>query len=261
MLPEQGGRLYTPSATLWYHAANGGRQDMGAMDRKQSAWPRAIIFDLDGTLVDSAPDIAESLNEVLGQRGLPPLPLASVKAMVGSGIPVLISRALEAHGVQADDVKPLVTDMIGVYAQRATRLTALFDGVEDCLGAFRRSGVKMAVCTNKQQDVTDIILRDLEISHYFECAIGACPELARKPDPAMLHHALGAMGASAAYAVMVGDSHVDAGAAKAAGMPVVLASFGYSPDPVAAFGPDAIIDSFGELPAVLRRLGADVKER
>ncbi len=227
------------------------------MDRKQSAWPRAIIFDLDGTLIDSAPDIVGSLNEILGLRGLPPLPLASVKAMVGSGIPALISRALEAHGVDADDVKPLVADMIGVYAQRATRLTALFEGVRDCLGAFRRSGVKMAVCTNKQQDVTDIVLRDLEIGHYFECAIGARPELARKPDPAMIYHALGAMGATPAHAVMVGDSHVDAGAAKAAGIPVVLATFGYSPNPVAEFGPDATIDSFDELPAALGRLGAD----
>ena len=227
------------------------------MDGHPAAWPRAVIFDLDGTLIDSAPDIAESLNEVLGRRNLPPFALPDVKRMLGAGIPALITRALAAHGVEAGDVKPLVADMIGVYALRATRLTLPFDGAVERLREFHRDGVKMAVCTNKQQHVTDIILRDLNIAQYFSCAIGARPELARKPDPAMIHLALDAMGTPPARAVMVGDSSADAGAAKAAGLPVVLAAFGYSTTPVAEFGPDAIIASFAELPAVLRRLSAN----
>lgn len=218
-------------------------------------WPKAVIFDLDGTLIDSAPDIAASLNEVMARRGLAPFPLADVKRMVGGGIRLLINRALEAHGVASGDIDQLVMDMVTVYATRATELTRLFDGAGEVIEQFHGQGIKMAVCTNKVQHVTDIIIRDLEIGRYFTSVVGFGPELPRKPDPAMLDHALSVMGLRRTDAVMVGDSSADAGAARAAGMPVVLAEFGYAPPgAIAELAPDAVIAHFGELPGVLNLL-------
>ena len=227
----------------------------GAESRSNGAgWPRAVIFDLDGTLIDSAPDIASALNEVLGRRNLPPFALEKVKQMIGGGIPTLIRRALEAHGVEPHDIQPIVTDMLGVYAERATALTVLYDGAKDELDRLRTVGVKMAVCTNKNQDITDIILRDLSVASYFDAVVGARPGLPRKPDPAALQMVLDALSVRAADAVMVGDSSADAGVAKAVGVPVVLASFGYSHGPLEELEPDAIIAGFGELPAALQAL-------
>jgi phosphoglycolate phosphatase len=217
-------------------------------------WPKAVIFDLDGTLIDSAPDIASALNEVLARRGLPPFSLEKVKEMVGGGIPALIRRSLEAQGVQPLDIQPLVTDMIGVYAERATALTVPFQGADDELKRLRAAGVRLAICTNKAQDITDIIVRDLALDHYFASVVGVKQGGPRKPDPALLQIVLDELGVAAADAVMIGDSRADAGAAKAAGMPVVLVSFGYCNIPLAELEPDAVIDGFGELESTLQAL-------
>jgi phosphoglycolate phosphatase len=213
-----------------------------------------VIFDLDGTLVDSAGDIASALNEVLGRRDLSPIGLDKVKAMIGGGIPALIKRALEAHGVQPHDIEPLVADMVGVYASRATALTTLYDGAEEVLNQLGASGVKMAVCTNKLQEITDIILRDLGVSGHFASVVGAKLGRPRKPDPEVLKLVLDEMGLEAADAVMIGDSGADAGAAKGAGVTLVLASFGYCQTPLREYEPDAVIDSFPELPQTLENL-------
>jgi phosphoglycolate phosphatase len=220
-----------------------------------SIWPRGVIFDLDGTLVDSAPDIASALNEVLGRRDLSPFPLDRVKQMIGGGIPTLIRRALEAHGVEPHDIAALVQDMIGVYSRRATDLTVLYDGAEAELIRLQGAGVKLAICTNKAQDITDIILRDMGLAKYFGSVIGAQEGRPRKPEPGALQAVLDALGLEAGHAVMVGDSGADAGAAKAVGMKLVLVGFGYSPTPVADFAPDAVIAHFGELPDALHRIG------
>jgi phosphoglycolate phosphatase len=218
------------------------------------SWPRAVIFDLDGTLVDSAPDIASALNEVLGRRGLPAFPLDRVKQMVGGGIPALIHRALEAHGVEPHDIDPLVKDMVEVYAGRATALTAPYDGALDELVRLRSAGVKLAVCTNKLQAITDIIMRDLDLSQYFASIVGARAGRPRKPDAGALQAVLDELGLEAEQAVMIGDSGADAGAAKAVGMKLVLAGFGYCTTPLEDFEPDAIIASFAELPEALARI-------
>ncbi len=219
-----------------------------------ASWPKAVIFDLDGTLINSAPDIAGALNEVLGRRDLEPFPLERVKEMIGGGIPTLIRRALEAHGVEPHDIQPLVTDMLGVYAERATALTVLFDGAEDELKRLKAAGIPMAICTNKNQDITDIIVRDLGVAQYFAAVVGARAGGLRKPDPAFLQIVLDELGLEAQDAVLVGDSSADAGVAKAAGMPVVLATFGYCNTPLEQLEPDAIIAAFSELPATLQAL-------
>ncbi|MEJ2123897.1 MAG: HAD-IA family hydrolase [Alphaproteobacteria bacterium] len=127
-------------------------------------------------------------------------------------------------------------------------MTRPFDGVEEILQYFREAGVKMAVCTNKMQTVTDIILRDLDLAKYFDAIIGARDGLPVKPDPAALFLALEQLGVEAQQAVMVGDSDADAGAAKAARMPVILSSLGYSTVSVRDLEPDAVIKHFSELP-------------
>lgn len=211
-------------------------------------WPQAILFDLDGTLTDAAPDITASLNEVFEKRGLLPFHINEVKAMIGHGLPKLIERALEARDATELDMQPIITEMAATYSTRATRLTRPFDGVEEVLQYYRRAGVKLAVCTNKMQRVTEIILNELDLAKYFDAVIGARDGLPTKPDPAGLHLALSQLGVEASQAVMVGDSGTDAEAGKAAGMRVILASFGYSTVSVRDFKPDAVIEYFGELP-------------
>lgn len=217
-------------------------------------WPEAVIFDLDGTLIDSAPDVAASLNEVLGRRGFAPFSVEAVATMIGGGIPELIRKALEAHGVEPDDIKPLVQDMVGVYASRATVLTVLYDGAAEMLAGLRDSGVKIGLCTNKLQDITDIILRDLDVAQYFGSVVGAAAGRPRKPDAAALEMVLNELDATAANAVMVGDSGADAGAAKNAGTALILADYGYCRTPLETFGPDATISGLRELPSALSRL-------
>lgn len=217
-------------------------------------WPQAILFDLDGTLIDSVPDLTESLNEVLGWRSLPPFSLENVRRMVGGGIPALITRALEEHGVAIDDTYVLVDDMVKVYSKRATQLTIIYDGVKETLATLNNAGIKLAVCTNKLQQVTDIILRDLELEQYFDVVVGARRDIARKPDPAIIQHAVNAMNIPLDVAVMVGDSRVDAEAARAAGIPIILTEFGYASEMLSELAPDAILKHFAELPHLVTTL-------
>jgi phosphoglycolate phosphatase len=211
-------------------------------------WPQAILFDLDGTLTDAAPDITASLNEVFEKRGLLPFYVNDVKAMIGHGAPKLIERALAARDATSLDKQAILAEFAATYSNRATRLTRPFDYVEEVLQHFHEAGVKLAVCTNKPQKLTDIILRELDLAKYFDAIIGAREGLPAKPDPAGLHLALSQLGVEASQAVMVGDSDPDAEAGKAAGMRVILASFGYSTVSVRDLEPDAVIEHFGELP-------------
>jgi phosphoglycolate phosphatase len=217
-------------------------------------WPRAVLFDLDGTLIDSVPDLTESLNEVLGWRGLPPISFAKVRRMVGGGIPALITRALEEHGVAADDTHVLVADMVKVYSKRATQLTTTYEGVKDTLITLTKAGIELAVCTNKLQQVTNTILCDLDIAQYFSVVVGARPGIARKPDPAIIHFATNALNVPLDAAVMIGDSRVDAEAARAAGIPIILTEFGYAPEMLPELAPDGILAHFADLPHLLTTL-------
>jgi phosphoglycolate phosphatase len=185
---------------------------------------------------------------VFEKRGLLPFHVKDVKAMIGHGLPKLIERALEARGALALDMQPIIAEFAATYSARATKLTRPFDGVEEVLEHFREAGVKLAVCTNKMQKVTEIILRELDLAKYFDAVIGARDGLPGKPDPAGLHLALSQLGVEASQAVMVGDSDADAEAGKAAGMRVILASFGYSTVSVRDLKPDAVIEYFDELP-------------
>jgi phosphoglycolate phosphatase len=217
-------------------------------------WPDAVVFDLDGTLIDSAADIANALNRALSKRGLAPFTVEKVKEMVGGGVPKLVERALLAHGVSRIGLLPLATDFIHFYRENLTTHTSLYEGARELLERFKEEGRKLGLCTNKQHDLTVETLKQLDIAQYFSAVVGERFGRPRKPDPAPLRNVLNILGASAEKAVMVGDSAADAGCAKAAGVPCVLVNFGYSRIDAESLGGDAVVASLPDLPHCLATL-------
>lgn len=222
------------------------------MRRASQDWPDAIVFDLDGTLIDSAPDIANALNKALAQRDLAPFSVDKVKEMIGGGVPKLIERALIAHGVSRIGIAPMVTEFITFYQNDLVTETTLYEGARDILEQFRTEGRRLGLCTNKRHDLTIEILQKLDLDQYFSAVIGERAGKPHKPDPAPLRGVMAALGVTADRTVMIGDSTADVGCAKAAEVPCVVVSFGYSRIEPHSLGADKVIDSLSELPAVLR---------
>jgi len=217
-------------------------------------WPRAVVFDLDGTLIDSIGDIADALNATLATRGLPALPEDQIKQMVGAGVPELVRRGLSAHGVDADDIEPFVRELVARYSAQPVARTRLYDGGAELLADLAARGVKMAICTNKPQAITDLVLAELGIAAHFGAVVGTTPDLARKPDPAMLRAALDRLGVAAFDALMIGDSAADVGAARALGVPIIVLRSGYGNGAPEDLGADALIDSLSEVQAAIDAL-------
>ena len=218
-----------------------------------------IAFDLDGTLVDTAPDLVGTLNLLLRQEGLAPLPIDVARPLIGHGARRLIERGFEAAGapLPAERAAGLFDRFIAHYFARIAEESRPFPGVIPALGALKAAGARLAVCTNKPTDLSLALLGALQMSALFEAVVGPDGAPARKPDPRHLEAAVHAAGGSLQRAIMVGDAITDAEAARAAGTPLVLVSFGYTETPAAELAPDVLIDHFDELPdACLRLLGA-----
>ena len=222
----------------------------------------ALLFDLDGTLVHSLPDIAGALNSLLADLELPAVPYEDVRLMIGDGIPALVSRALAAGGKTADQLPghldPGAFDREAItrhfrrhYRARLTRETRPYPGVVETLERLRAAGWRMAVCTNKAEQPARQILEELELAAYFEGLAGGDSYARAKPAAEPLLGLVEDLGHAAEQAVMVGDSPADVGAARNAGMPVVAVSYGYRKVTAAELGADALIDRFEELPAAL----------
>ena len=220
--------------------------------------PRAIIFDLDGTLVDSAPDLADALNSVLRREGLREQTLDAVKGMVGAGARVLIQRGFAANGtaLSEPEAERLLPAFLADYRARATAKTRLMPGARQLLTELVAAGVGLGLCTNKPEDITRQILGDLAVAVHFGSIVGGDTTPAKKPDPRPLLHALEELGCPAGEALMVGDSAADAGAARAAGTGLALVTFGYSRVPVAEMKPDHLILHFDEFLPALRASAA-----
>lgn len=218
---------------------------------------KALIFDFDGTLIDSAPDLQAAANRMLAPLGRRELGLREVQMMIGDGVPKLVERCFEAAGGMPPEAEyqAHVRAFIEDYEPRSAELTRPFPGAIAALKALKAKGLKLAICTNKPYGATREILKALDLAPYFDVVIGGdtLPGI-KKPDPRHLQAALEKMGVPPEAAAMIGDNQNDVKAGHAAGLPVVLISHGYTKIPVHELGGEAVIDGFEHLPRALESL-------
>lgn len=217
--------------------------------------PSHILFDLDGTLVDSAPDLALAVDRMLTTLGREPAGEQRVRAWVGNGTNMLVRRALAGSlDDSAADRLPqtlraeALEQFMAIYAQCNGETSRVFDGVIPFLDAIGQEGVKVAVVTNKLLSFSHRLLERSQLSAYFDVVVGGDTLPVLKPDPAPLRHALEQLGGVVTQALMIGDSETDINSARAAGIPCVAVSYGYNHGkPIRAQGADLVVDSLTEL--------------
>jgi phosphoglycolate phosphatase len=210
----------------------------------------AIVFDLDGTLIDSVGDIHAALNQMLGRAGHEPLDRDTVTSFVGRGSSNLVKRVIDHVGLPNDAVSHAnyLTEFLDIYTSAPARFTTVFDQVREVLKNFQSSGIALGLCTNKPQGATDVVLEEFGLTSFFGSIVGGDRLSSRKPDPAMLHLVLEELAVE--RCLFVGDSEVDVATAKAAGVPIALFTQGYRQTSVAELAPDFDFDDFKNLPAI-----------
>jgi phosphoglycolate phosphatase len=214
-----------------------------------------VIFDLDGTLVDSAPDLADALDTLLFERGLPALGLDRVRGLIGHGVAELVRKGLAVHGVApgGEELAQAVQRFLLHYTKNLSRRSRPYPGVVAGLRVWRRAGGRWVVCTNKLEASARGLLADLDLLSGFALVAGPDTFGVAKPDPAHLLHCLPA-GRPEAEVVMVGDSAVDVQAAKAAGISVIAVGWGYGGAALSNSGPDGFAEDFATVMALIPRL-------
>jgi phosphoglycolate phosphatase len=219
-------------------------------------WPEAILFDLDGTLIDSAPDIAAAANALLAEHSLGPLTVPQVRAMVGNGVAKLVERAYAACGapLAAEALDARYARMMEIYADHLTTLTTLMPGAAEAVAAWHGSGAKIAVVTNKPEGFSRAILVHFGFAPCIDLIVGGDTGPARKPAPDMLLHALAQLGVEPNHALMVGDGPADIDAARAANVRSIAVSGGYTAVPAEALGADMHIETLAGLAFAVARL-------
>ncbi len=215
-----------------------------------------IVFDLDGTLVETAPDLVNTLNHLLVREGAAPLPLEQARLMIGQGAKALLARGFAAAGAPVAEprLSELFEDFISHYLAHIADESRPFDGVLEAMATMEARGARMAVCTNKRTDLSVALLETLGIAGRFAAIVGGDIVPAQKPAAVHLTETVARAGGRIDKAVMIGDSASDAGAARAAGTPLVLVSFGYTDVPAAELGADVLIDHFDQLTEACARL-------
>jgi phosphoglycolate phosphatase len=212
-----------------------------------------VVFDLDGTLVDSAPDLVATLNTVFAQEGLPPVAYYTARNLVGGGARSMIERSLKAEGrkLAPAEMDRLVKEFIEYYASHIADRSRPFPNLEAALDKLGACGCRLAVCTNKLEWLSVRLLDALGLSNRFVAICGADTFGLRKPHPDFLRRTIARAQGQVAHAVMVGDSMSDIATARAAGVPIVAVDYGYTDTPVARLGPDRVISALTELPSAV----------
>ncbi|MGC6512009.1 MAG: phosphoglycolate phosphatase [Parvibaculales bacterium] len=212
-------------------------------------YPFALLFDLDGTLAETAPDLCAAMNHVLQQHGLQTVPTERVRDMIGGGARMILQRGLAHNGVHWPDERldAATEELVAYYAAHICDQTYLYDGVQDCLAAAKAAGVRCAVVTNKRYGLASRLLAALDIDGSFDVIIGGDTLPTRKPDPEMLEEAATRLGVAIENCIMIGDSEADTEAAKAAGMPCICVDFGYRRVAADQLGADQLISGYQEI--------------
>ncbi|MEC8291432.1 MAG: HAD-IA family hydrolase [Pseudomonadota bacterium] len=215
-----------------------------------------LLFDLDGTLADTNPDLHAAMNYILGQHGLAPLPQDKVRHLIGGGAAMILQRGFAEHGVTLSDtdMAAATEEFVLWYDQNIDHGTRIFDNLIPILDRALARKIKMGVVTNKREGLAAKLLFRLNLQGYFDVLIGGDTLATRKPEPEMLHKAMTKLGGTPQDTVLLGDSEADTGAAHAAGVKCVCFSFGYRRVPLEELGADAIIDDYAELPKTLDKL-------
>lgn len=210
-----------------------------------------IVFDLDGTLIDTAPDLVDTLNVVFAREGLPPVPYDTARSLIGGGARAMIARGIEAEGRVLTPAKhdQLFAEFIAHYTDHIADRSRPFPGLIEALDDLTARGCRFAVCTNKLERLSLLLLRALKLADRFAAICGQDTFGVQKPDPEILRRTIAAAGGNPQRAVMVGDSATDIRTARAAGIPVIAVDFGYTETPVAELGPDRVISHFEQLPS------------
>ncbi len=212
----------------------------------------AVIFDLDGTLIDSAPDIHAAVNRMLTGEGTDGLSLVDVTSFVGNGLPKLVERVIARAGLPMADHARLTQVMQGFYTTTHTQLTRPYPGAIAAMQALQAAGHPLGICTNKPLAATHVVLADLGLDGFFQAIIGGDSLAVAKPDPAPLRACMAALGAD--RVLFVGDSEVDADTAKAARVPFALYTEGYRKSPVRDIAHDTVFSDFKDLPELVAAL-------
>jgi len=215
---------------------------------------KGLVLDLDGTLVDSLPDLLAVLNQVLADFGVPELTAVEAKPMVGDGTAKLVERALAARAVTPDQIRPAVSRFLTLYEARPARLSRPYPGVAEALAELAGSGWHFALCTNKPERATRVMLSELDLDRFFRAIITGDSLPQKKPDPAPMRAALAALEVSPRHAIAVGDHANDLRAARGAGLRAIFARYGYGTLTPDLPRPAGVISAFAELPERLARL-------
>lgn len=215
-----------------------------------------LVFDLDGTLVDTAPDLIAATNHVLEYVRVPPVDVNNLRPWIGQGAKYMIEMAIgPAHANLTDEERDrLLERYLAFYAENIAEASQPFEGAVAALEHFQAAGARLAVCTNKMERMSKSLLAELDLARYFAVIAGRDTFDAFKPNPKHLLDTIRTAGGDAERAIMIGDTGVDIATARAASVPVIAVSFGYTDTPVHEFSPDAVIDHYRDLEPAIKAL-------
>jgi phosphoglycolate phosphatase len=216
----------------------------------------ALVFDLDGTLVDTAPDLLAALNTVLVREGRRNVDVADLRHLVGHGARAMLAEAMKMTGDAAEPARleGLMDQFIAHYRLNIAAESRPFPGVVETLEKLNAEGARMGVLSNKPQELTELLMPALDLSRFFRAIHGAGRLEIVKPDARVFHHVIEEMGGAGDGAIMIGDSATDVATARAAGVPVIVLTYGYTPIPARDLGADRVTDDFTDVPRLVKEL-------